>query len=67
MHLCMTPSRLAMCLLQAGLRPTHRDIFGDLILGDVIVGLEGRIVRSLTDLTAVLDSRRPGDRCVRVR
>jgi hypothetical protein len=23
---------------QAGLRPTHRDIFGDIILGDVIVG-----------------------------
>ncbi len=25
----------------AGLRHTHRDIFGDVILGDVIVGLEG--------------------------
>lgn len=26
----------------AGLRHTHRDIFGDVILGDVIVGLDGR-------------------------
>lgn len=28
----------------AGLRHTHRDIFGDVILGDVIVGLDGRCV-----------------------
>ena len=30
---------------QAGMRPTHRDIFGDIILGDIIVGIEGRAVR----------------------
>ena len=29
----------------AGLRPTHRDIFGDIVLGDVVVGMEGRPVR----------------------
>jgi S1-C subfamily serine protease len=29
----------------AGVRPTHRDIFGDIILGDVIVGLDARPVR----------------------
>ena len=28
----------------AGLRPTHRDIFGDIVLGDVLVGMEGRPV-----------------------
>ncbi|GAX82829.1 hypothetical protein CEUSTIGMA_g10255.t1 [Chlamydomonas eustigma] len=46
----------------AGLRPTHRDIFGDIILGDVVVGMEGRPVRNLSDLFAVLDDRRSGDR-----
>ena len=30
----------------AGLRPTHRDIFGDIVLGDVLVGMEGRPVRA---------------------
>ncbi len=46
----------------AGLRPTHRDIFGDLILGDLIVGMEGRPVGSVAELYSVLDDRRAGDR-----
>lgn len=29
----------------AGLRPTHRDIFGDIVIGDVVIGMEGRPVR----------------------
>lgn len=33
----------------AGLRPTHRDIFGDIILGDMIVGLDGKQVRPAPD------------------
>ncbi|EFJ41325.1 hypothetical protein VOLCADRAFT_119736 [Volvox carteri f. nagariensis] len=46
----------------AGLRPTHRDIFGDLVLGDVITGLDGKAVRSSADLYDVLDEHRVGDR-----
>lgn len=46
----------------AGLRPTHRDIFGELILGDIIVTCEGRPVASSIDLIKVLDDRRAGDR-----
>ncbi|PNW73389.1 hypothetical protein CHLRE_14g630550v5 [Chlamydomonas reinhardtii] len=46
----------------AGLRPTHRDIFGDLVLGDVVVGLDGKPVRSAADLYDILDEHRVGDR-----
>ncbi|KAF5839614.1 hypothetical protein DUNSADRAFT_393 [Dunaliella salina] len=46
----------------AGLRHTHRDIFGDVILGDVIVGLDGKSVRSSADLFSALDAHRAGDR-----
>ncbi|GLC38494.1 hypothetical protein PLESTB_001731700 [Pleodorina starrii] len=46
----------------AGLRPTHRDIFGDLVLGDVIVGLDGKPVRSSSDVYDILDEHRVGDR-----
>lgn len=46
----------------AGLRPTHRDIFGELILGDIIITCEGRAVVGAIDLIKVLDDRRAGDR-----
>ncbi|KXZ45912.1 hypothetical protein GPECTOR_49g496 [Gonium pectorale] len=46
----------------AGLRPTHRDIFGDLVLGDIIVGLDGKAVRSSSDVYDILDEHRVGDR-----
>ena len=46
----------------AGLRSTHRDIFGELILGDIIVTCEGRPVGSSIDVIKVLDDRRAGDR-----
>ncbi|GLI67696.1 hypothetical protein VaNZ11_011962 [Volvox africanus] len=46
----------------AGLRPTHRDIFGDLVLGDVVVGLDGKAVRSSADVYDILDEHRVGDR-----
>ncbi|KAL6751409.1 trypsin-like cysteine/serine peptidase domain-containing protein [Haematococcus lacustris] len=46
----------------AGLRHTHRDIFGDIILGDIIVGLDARPVRHAGDLYAALDLRKAGDR-----
>ncbi len=46
----------------AGLRPTYRDVFGDIVLGDVVVGLDTRPVRSTGELLAALDERRAGDR-----
>ena len=46
----------------AGLRSTHRDIFGELILGDIIVTCEGRPIANSIDLIKVLDDRRAWDR-----
>jgi len=46
----------------AGIRPTYRDVFGDIVLGDVIVALDARPVRSAADLSAALDEKRVGDR-----
>ncbi|KAF8060075.1 DEGP1 [Scenedesmus sp. PABB004] len=46
----------------AGLRPTYRDVFGDIVLGDIIVGVDTRPIRSVADLVAALDERRPGDK-----
>jgi hypothetical protein len=46
----------------AGLRPTSRDVFGDLVLGDIIVGLDTRPVGGARDLVAALDERKPGDK-----
>lgn len=46
----------------AGLRATHRDIFGDIVLGDIVVGMDGKPVRSCADLYGLLDEHRVGDR-----
>lgn len=46
----------------AGLRPTYRDVFGDIVLGDVIVGMDTRPIRSTAELVAALDERRAGDK-----
>ncbi|GBF98129.1 protease Do-like chloroplastic [Raphidocelis subcapitata] len=46
----------------AGLRATYRDVFGDVVLGDVIVGIDTRPVRSAAELLQALDDKRPGDR-----
>lgn len=46
----------------AGLRPTYRDVFGDIVLGDIIVGMDTRPIRSTAELVAALDERRSGDK-----
>jgi hypothetical protein len=46
----------------AGLRATYRDVFGDIVLGDILVGMDTRPIRSTADLVAALDERRPGDK-----
>ena len=53
---------------EAGLRPTRRDRQGRLLLGDVIVAVEERPVRSSGDLILALESHAVGDRVkVRIR
>ena len=47
---------------QAGLKPTYRDRRGNIILGDVIVGINNDPINARTDLTLVLEKYRPGDR-----
>jgi S1-C subfamily serine protease len=46
----------------AGLRPTYRDVFGDIVLGDIIVGIDTRPVRNMGDLMGALDERKVGDK-----
>lgn len=46
---------------QAGIRPTMRDQYGSIILGDVIVGIEGDPVNSANDLILILEKYEPGD------
>jgi S1-C subfamily serine protease len=46
---------------RAGIRGTSRTADGDLVIGDVIQGLDDREVRSLDDLYAALEAHQPGD------
>lgn len=46
---------------KAGLKPTLRDDYGSLILGDIITSLDDKPVRTYEDLFEVLDSKRVGD------
>ena len=50
----------------AGLQPTLTNRRGSIILGDVIVGIDGQPVRELRDLYRILDAHEIGDR-VRLR
>ena len=47
---------------KAGVQPTEVDQEGEITLGDVIVGIDGQKVESVTDLYSVLDDRKVGDR-----
>jgi S1-C subfamily serine protease len=47
---------------RAGLRPTVRNDRGNLVLGDVIVAIEGRPVHGSSDLLLLLEQREAGDR-----
>ena len=46
---------------RAGLRPTGRDERGRLVLGDVIVALDGKPVRNFGDLLLLLEEHEGGD------
>jgi len=45
---------------RAGLRPTSRDRFGNLILGDLIIALNGEQIASNNDLVLALEKYQPG-------
>jgi len=46
---------------KAGLKPTRRDRNGDILLGDIIVSVDGKITRSVDDLYKVLEQYEVGD------
>ena len=46
----------------AGLRGTRRDYDGNIVLGDVIVAIDGEPVHDNDDLYKLLDKHQPGDR-----
>ena len=46
---------------KAGIRPTRRDRFGRLVLGDLIVRIDGEPVNSVNDLLDILERHQPGD------
>ena len=46
---------------QAGLRGTRRTVTGQYLWGDVIQAVDGKPVRSVTDLYHVLESYQAGD------
>ncbi len=46
---------------RAGLRPTRQDRFGRIVLGDLIVAVNGEPVRTIGDLFLALEKRRPGE------
>ena len=45
----------------AGLRPTRRDISGDILLGDVIVAIDDQPIGGTEDYFAALEEHEPGD------
>lgn len=47
---------------QAGLRPTRRNRFGQVELGDIIVDVDGQTLHSTADLILLLEKRQLGDR-----
>jgi S1-C subfamily serine protease len=46
---------------QAELRPTRRGEQGDIELGDIIVAVDGKPIKSKDDLNAALENHKPGD------
>lgn len=51
---------------KVGLRPTYTDRYGRIILGDIIVSLNGEAIKSNNDLFLALEKYNPGDK-VRLR
>ncbi|CAI5480591.1 unnamed protein product [Closterium sp. Yama58-4] len=47
---------------KAGIRPTTRDSYGRLVLGDIITGIDGNTVRNGSDLYRILDRCKVGQK-----
>ncbi len=47
---------------QAGIRGAYRNARGEILLGDIIVAVNGKPVRSNDDYLSLLEAQRPGDR-----
>lgn len=45
----------------AGLKPFARDVFGNIVIGDVIVAIDNRPVDNTDDLLEALEAHQPGD------
>jgi S1-C subfamily serine protease len=46
---------------EAGLRPTRRGRDGDIILGDIVIAIDGQRVRSAADAERLIGKHQPGD------
>lgn len=46
---------------RAGIRPTMRDQYGSIVLGDIITGIDGEAVKSTNDLILILEKYEPGE------
>lgn len=46
--------------LQAGVKGTSRDSFGRLVLGDIIIGADGKKIKTAADLYRALDKCKVG-------
>jgi S1-C subfamily serine protease len=47
-------------VLQAGVKGTSRDSFGRLVLGDIIIGADGKKIKTAADLYRALDKCKVG-------
>ena len=45
----------------AGMKPFTRDVFGNIVAGDVIVAIDDRAVNNMDELFEALEARQPGD------
>lgn len=45
----------------AGIRPTKRDRYGDIILGDIIIGIDDNEIKKYGDLVLALEKYKPGE------
>lgn len=46
---------------RAGIKPTYRNRYGEIILGDIIVGIGNEKVKSSTEIPLILEKHQPGD------
>lgn len=45
----------------AGLKPFTRDVFGNIVIGDVIIAIDDRAIENMDELFEALEAHQPGD------